>query len=504
MIQTVPVDGDLVVSVTMLRLLSMCERRVWLDHYGDSGSRDAAHPALTYRLNEGLRHEEAVHRATGVRTEAVQVSTWEEGVRLTRELMARGTAAIIGAYVERTLRLADMLGTLTIRGRIDRLERVDSAFRLGWRTTQSRPIYAPIEIKQYTHLSEPDYLQLDAYLWLLEAVQPQSVSGWFWLGKQESELPQQKVEHSLDGARLLNALRRLAVLLRGGNEPAVRLEAHCEMCHWYSGCRSTATSQLHVSILPGLSRQAKQHLQSEGITTLDQVVAMPPEALKQFKGIKTTAHAVHAQARAFIEERPVWYQALSERCLHSGVMFDLETDPYTQLPWSWGWVDAQGEAHVLITAEGRRSQVVALPDGRTVMVVSDKDTAWQVFAESVGVNGCPIYHWTGFDAGVMRATAPYHVREKLEERMHDLHRSFKQSVKFPVNGNSLKVVARYLNFEWAEYDAWDAAYWDYQRWLRHGDLEALARSCNYQTADVQALVVVWTWLVEHRADNSTL
>ena len=138
-------------------------------------------------------------------------------------------------------------------------------------------------------------------------------------------------------------------------------------------------------------------------------------------------------------------------------MFDLETDPFTQFPWSWGWVDTNQMAHVLIVAEGRKPQSVSLPDGRIVITVPDKDVAWQVFADAMCNSECPIYHWTGFDAGVLRATAPWEVRERLEVRMHDLHRSFKQCVKFPVEGNSLKVVARYLKFEWAEYDAWDAA-----------------------------------------------
>lgn len=258
----------------------------------------------------------------------------------------------------------------------------------------------------------------------------------------------------------------------------------------------------HISMLPGLSRLAKQHLQACGITTLDQIVAMPPEALTQYKGIKTTAHAVHAQARAFVEGRPVWYQPLPERCHQCGVMFDLETDPFTGLPWSWGWVDTQNVAHVLIVADRRNPQTVALHDGRTITTVPDKDIAWEMFAEALGDGDCPIYHWTGFDAGVMRATAPYSVRERLEDRMHDLHHSFKHSVKFPVTSNSLKVVARYLNFDWVEYDAWDAAYWDYQRWLRQGDVFALARSCNYQQADVEALTVVWSYLVSESKSSS--
>ena len=484
------------ISATTLRLLQMCERRVWLDHFGAVSLQDEVSPVLAYRLNAGVEHEERIHAAEGLPVEPLAVPTWAEGVRLTRELMESGTPVILGAYVERRVEM-DSTGTLHLRGRIDRLERIDARHRLGWNTGQSSPIYSPVEIKQYTRLSKADFLQLDAYLWMLEALQPKSVSGWFWLGHDENEQPAYRTEHMLDEDRLSRALRQLSLILQHRAEPPVRLEAHCKTCHWYTACRSSASQNLHVSILPGLSRQAKQHMQECGVTTLDQIVAMPPEALKQFKGIKSTAPAVHAQARAFVENQPVWYQALPETCREPGVMFDLETDPYTQLPWSWGWVDTRNVPHVLIVAEGQRPQIVSLPDGRQITVVRDKDVAWEVFAEAVSDSGCPIYHWTGFDAGVMRATAPWQVRELLEARMHDLHRSFKQSVKFPVDGNSLKVVARYLNFQWAEYDAWDAAYWDYQRWQRQGDVAALSRSCNYQQADVEAMVVVWSWLKQH-------
>jgi predicted RecB family nuclease len=496
-------ENTIIVPATALRLLQMCERRVWLDQYGDVDSRDATPPGVTYRLNQGVQHEEAIHRAAGIPTEPVVVSDWAEGVRLTRDLMARGTPLIVGAHVERTVQIDGTGQSLVMRGRIDRLERVDVAHRLGWGARPETLLYAPVEIKQYSRLSRADFLQLDAYLWMLEALQPQSVSGWFWLGQDGAQQPLYKTEHVFDEERFSAAIRRLTQILTQSDEPPAKLETHCKTCHWYSTCRSAASKQLHVSMLPGLSRQAKEHLQQQGITTLDQVVAMPPEALTQVKGIKTTAPAVHAQARAFVENRPVWYQALHERCLNSGVMFDLETDPYTNLPWSWGWVDRHNVAHVLITSEGCRAHKVELFDGRVVMVVPDKDTAWESFADAVSDSDCPIYHWTGFDAGVMRSTAPRQVREQLEERMHDLHRSFKRCVKFPVDGNSLKVVARYLNFEWAEYDAWDAAYWDYQRWLRRGDMEALARSCNYQRADVEALAVVWNWLVTHAGSSTS-
>ncbi len=222
---------------------------------------------------------------------------------------------------------------------------------------------------------------------------------------------------------------------------------------------------------------------------------MQPDDLTRFKGIKTTAPAVHAHARAHVEECPVWFEALPSACRQTGIMFDLETDPYTMKPWSWGWCDAEGNSQVIITApyEDR----VLLADERTVITVPDTDAAWRLFAELNPNADDLIYHWTGFDAGVLRANAPYDVRAALSPRMHDLHHSYKSCVRFPVHGASLKVVARYLDFHWAEYDAWDAAYHDYRRWLSLGDLEALSRACNYQQADVQALAVVWGWLITH-------
>ncbi len=249
---------------------------------------------------------------------------------------------------------------------------------------------------------------------------------------------------------------------------------------------------LPLSLLGGLSRQARENLLANGITSLHQIAAMQPDDLQRFKGIKTTAYAIHANARAYVEGRPVWFDRLPPECLQHGLMFDLETDPFTQKPWSWGWCDTDGCAQVIITA--RREESVPLPDGRTIYTVRDTDAAWRLFVELNPHAADHVYHWTGFDAGVMRATAPEDVRLRLDARMVDLHRIYKNCVRFPVNSASLKVVARYLDFEWAEYDAWDAAWNDYRAWLAGGDSAALSRACNYQAADVQALAVVWNWL----------
>lgn len=249
-----------------------------------------------------------------------------------------------------------------------------------------------------------------------------------------------------------------------------------------------------LHLISGLSRQAREQLHAHGITSLRQIAAMQPDDLRQFKGIKSTAPAIHACARAYVEARPVWFSPLPAECLQTGIMFDIETDPYTGRTWSWGWCDHDGAARNIVVAH--RDGRVELPDGRVIITVRDTDEGWRLFAE-LNPTAPRIYHWTGFDAGVMRAQAPDETRERLDPRMYDLHHSYKACVRFPVYGASLKVVARYLNFQWDEYDAWDAAYRDYQRWLLDDDLYALTRAANYQRADVVALAVVWQWLNEN-------
>lgn len=253
-----------------------------------------------------------------------------------------------------------------------------------------------------------------------------------------------------------------------------------------------------LSALSGLSRQAQENLRRGGITTLEQVANLTPDDLQRFKGIKTSAPAIHAHARAFVEGCPVWHGDFPVECAPGGYMFDLETDPFTQTPWSWGWCDLDGKPANIIVAPRFPHSSVTLPDGRSIYTVPDQEDAWYLFAELVGAEDQLIFHWTGFDAGITRSFAPHAVRIQLLDRMHDLHKTFKQSVKFPVSGNSLKVVARYLHFDWMEYDAWDAAYNDYRLWLRTGDVNTLSRAANYQQADVEALGVVWKWLIDNR------
>lgn len=274
--------------------------------------------------------------------------------------------------------------------------------------------------------------------------------------------------------------------------------------------------------LSDLSHTTREHLRRNGITTLDQIVTLTPDDLMRVKGIKTRAAAIHAAARAYVENQPIRYAPMHPICRCEGVMFDLETDPRSGVPWSWGWIDSAGTPHTLIVASPESgaplTNSVDLPDGRTIHLASGSDSAWRMFAEFLSASDCPIYHWTKFDQGVLRATAPKDVVSELDGRMHDLYTSFKNYARLPIRSYSLKVVAAYLfqnpqygsngsgsrtnaNYNptiklWQEYDSWWMAWEDYRAWLKEGDTAILSRACNYQQADVEGLAVVWKWMNE--------
>jgi predicted RecB family nuclease len=255
----------------------------------------------------------------------------------------------------------------------------------------------------------------------------------------------------------------------------------------------TLSRPLDVTHLPGLRPETRAHLRLLGITTLEQFVAFSPDDLRQFKGIKSTAPRIHATARAYMEQKPIWYNDLPPACSQCGFNFDLETDPATGVPWSWGWSNGEGEVNIILVVAGRQAEF-RLPDGQEVTVAPTSDDAWRAFAEAVGDCDWPVYHWSGFDAGVLRATAPEDAKARLTHRMTDLLAAFNHCVRFPIPNSSLKTVAAYLAFSWSAYADWWQAYNDYRHWLRTGETHPLMRACSYQADDVKALALVWKWL----------
>jgi uncharacterized protein len=472
-----------IITAQTLRNALMCERRIWLDEHGDLSQRDSVPPDTMHQYVIGIHHEQTIHDNTLGPTESIPVTSWEEGLSVTRDLMRQGVKGIVGAYleVETPLDLTDRV--FSVRGKVDQLLR------------QRDGIYSPIEIKQHAEPQEADWVQLDFYVWLLSLIQGKFPSAELWLGLDLYGQPRVRLEHEYDEDRLMAVLAQITETFNKPAEPPVLIKSHCKTCHWYSSCVATAQAEGHVELLYRVSRKTCENLKAAGVTTLAQVAALSPDDLQQIKGIgPITAPIIRANAQAWVEKRPVWHDKLQDECYQGGWMFDLETLESGQ-PWSLGWCDTQGQTHIALVAPVSSTQMLDLLDGHSVILASSSQQAWRVFAEAMATQDDRIYHWTGFDAGVLRGTAPRDVRERLDPRMRDLHHIFTHAVSLPLGSTSIKAVSAYLGFPWPGYNHWLAAYLHYREWLESGNLDALTRACMYQRADVQSMAWVWRWLV---------
>jgi predicted RecB family nuclease len=472
----------------MLRNHLTCERRVWLDTYGDSTLPAETPPDILHVYALGNAHEQAIQAATAHHIEPIPLASWAEGVEVTRRLMRQGVPGIIQARLEIEAPV-DASGTLyRLRGVVDRLVRLPG---------HSRPIYAPVEIKQYGRSEEADWLQLDYYVWLLDLIQGVAPPGELWLSADEFQRPRQRLLHEYDEERVTAALRRVADLLAESRAPAVKIASYCKSCPWLAPCQQAAQAEQSIDLLYAVSHVTRRNMRAAGFNTLAAVVACSPEDLQQVKGIgPATAPVIHANARAWLENRPVLFNPLAELCQQPGWMFDLETREMggKTVPWSLGWCDTEGNTHVTLVAPVQMPETRTLPDGQSITLAPDSDAAWDVMADTLAGDDCPIYHWTGYDSAILHGSASGRVRAALGPRMHDLHATVRRTASFPLNSTSIKPISAYLGYPWPGYNHWLAAYLDYLDWLERGTIESLMRACMYQRADVQSMAWVWRWL----------
>jgi predicted RecB family nuclease len=474
----------MIITASTLRNLAECARRVWLDAHGDANLRSPLSADVRRRLAHGILHEDMIQEAMIGPADVLPTLSWPDALRQTLDLMGQGVQAIRGAVFEREL------DGVTVRGQVDWLIRTSEASNFG------RWAYQPVEVKSYADVTEADTLQLDLYLWLVAEAQGAETSGWLWMGQDATGRPRHQIEHHLRADVLFAALERLRDI-QAAAAPGVFLASHCDHCQWLAACTEKARQEHSFTLLPTLKRQTRQHLWDSGIRTYDEIAAMPLAELQKFYGIgKVNAHDIMALANAFMNDGPVWRKPFPDELRLPGVMFDLETNLNTGAPWCFGWKVDGEPVRIAVVDRYCEEGLLKLPGGLEIIIVENSDEGWERLAEDALKVPGSIFHWTDFDKAVMRKFAPRYVVEALDDRMHDLHKTYKATVTLPISSTSIKTVGAHLGYAWPHgsdaFGAWD----DYNRWLLDGEKYALARACAYQYADVEALDIVWRWLVK--------
>jgi len=467
-------------SASLFSWIDTCRRRVWRDIHLDYPVREQPSIYVTQVADD---------QTASPRKHLVALKSWEEGIQLTREDMQKQVPVILGAQFELVIDNPFTQTPLKLGARVDRLQR------------QPDGLYVPIMMKVASEPTEQDEAQLSFQAWMLSQIQDvAALSAAFWLGQNPDGTPKKVIPFECDYDAVEAQINAALALIARPQPDATRMPG-CKHCHWYKVCFPEVARKKSIALMSGLRTETQKVLVEAGIQTLDQIVEMAPEDLCKFRGIKTTAHSIHASARAWVEERAVWYDALHPTCLKTPIYFDIETIPYDRNIWSIGWAEEGKPVRVVIVDSAYSSAQIALSGAEVIDVAPDADSAWRFFAQAVSHNDAPIFHWTSFDAATMRAEAPKDVCEALLPRLHDLNRSLDKAVKFPVRGTSLKTIGVHLGYNWRAYDDWAAAFRDYQRWLAMRDLKAIASACTYQQDDVVAMMVVRKWLIENLPDK---
>ena len=112
----------------------------------------------------------------------------------------------------------------------------------------------------------------------------------------------------------------------------------------------------------------------------------------------------------------------------------------------------------------------------------------------------PIYHYHHYERSALERLVDLHgvSRERVDAilpRLVDLNSLIHDCCYLPVSSYSLKVVARYLGFEWSQEDssAVQSVVW-FSSWLKSGDRSFLNRAIEYNADDCRATRVLKDWL----------
>jgi len=475
--------SPLIIRASDFGWLLRCVRRVWLDTYGAADEQVAPPQTAQAKLDYGRDHEAHVLSAADGAVNPIPVANWSDAVAITRDLMAQGVDVIQQGCLEATIQL-DYLRPIRVMGRVDRLQR-----------SRRNSFYKPIEIKSYAQIGQADQLQLDCYCWLLSQLQDYTPDGEFWLGRDDRDTPAEIHLHEYNEARFLRYLGVFAHILSDESQPPPAVMRRvCSECPWKAHCPTLPDTDHDLRLLPRLTEKTFHHLEQRGVTTLADIAALTPDDLRGIRGIKSTANIIHAHARAFVENKPIRLCDDPPPLPETAYFFDIETVPFSNQVWAIGWGAADDLTHVGVVAPRNAGHSRFLSDDLEVLCVESPDALWRLLAAHIPAQTPQLFHWSGFDAGNMRQTAPLDARHALEHQLVDLMALFQKQLRLPVSSDSLKEVAPYFGFRWVNYANYAQAYDDYRRWLVSGRDAHLANAALYQADDVKAMRVIWRYL----------
>jgi uncharacterized protein len=484
------VEGGVAIFEDVLLNFQRCNRRAFLDIYGDRTHRDPPSDYLQKLQQDSLAHQKSVLSDWPAVTPAYSSRHWEAGNEATLDLMWQGVERIsrgvlIGTHSD---------GTMLI-------SRPKLLVRQPGKSMFGDYLYIAVDVKLGKR-AKSDYQIVAAYhTYVLSTVQEA------WPETSLLILRHQNVyEVNLfdQVPKMMEILDDCIETLHHRREPSVFIARNrCDLCHWLNHCYSEAKHQNHLSLLPGVTPNRYAHLEILNLTSVETLSKASPEVLQDLPGFGThIAQKLVRQAKSTHHQIPL-LSVHGEEFLKSGqaaidallpsapveLYFDIEAAPERELIYLHG---------VLAIDRQRNTQVF---HGLLADHPDDEEQIWNAFlALAEQYPTAPIYHFCPYEHQTAKKLAssfntPLPRIEALLERFVDLHDCVIQTTTLPIESYALKAIARWTGFEWRDEGANGAQsiYW-YDQWLETGDRTYLDTILRYNEDDCRATWIVKDWL----------
>ncbi len=449
-----------------------CPHWIWYDIYADSKHRKEPAPLLDIIYKGKLQEADQTLRAHKKFEELKpeQTRDLEEAYMATLALMKEGKNIYHG-----TLMSGDWVGMP------DLLEARPGKSDLGdWH-------YVVYDVQRSLELRDEQKFPLVFYSLILEkiqGVQPREAYVIDPQGQERSFLVGDFVER-------FHATREEIERMLDGTRPAPFLKAGCKRTPWYSLCLEGAKECEDVSLVYRLSQADQRRLYGLNIRTVADLAKADGDELRGMLEDWPFDKIVRLQnqARVLVSNEPLVLRASAFPEAATEIYFDIESDPTRDVDYLMGMLMRDTK-----TGTVRYEKIIAeKPEQEKEM--------WTKFLDALaGWDDFVIYHYANyerqvFDRLALRHGAPATLAAKFHEHAYDLHAKVVDSVVLPLYFYTLKDIAKYIGYAWADTDAGGAesvAWYDY--WLKVGDRSYLDRIIRYNEDDVRATLLLRDWL----------
>jgi predicted RecB family nuclease len=474
----------MLVTAQLFLSYQRCNRRAFLDVYGDPSLKGTPSDFLLKLGQDSLAHQQQILAQHTWVQPSYPTADWAAGAAATLELMRQGVDQIH----QGVLLTPDPSGTMLL-GVPTLLTKQPGLSLFGdW-------LYVPTDVK-FSRRAKLEYqIILTYHVQLLAQVQgawPETA----WLSLREKGLFAVDLWQTLP--RTQDLLTGLITSLQTSTEPEVFIARNqCNLCSWFDHCYQVASQQKHLSLIPGVTANRYEVLRTQQLVTVEALASTNPRKLEPLPGFGLeVATRLVLQAQSLLYNQPLPLPGLRNFAAHHPLptaavelYFDIEAEPGLNLAFLHGVlvVDRQTQTQTF------HPLVAESPEAES--------QAWQDFlAVVLRYPTAPIFHFCAYEAQTVQRLGklyqtPNATIKAVLSRFVDLHLWVTETVTLPIENYTLKLIARSLGFDWRNPDAngAQAIYW-YTQWLETQDRSLLEAIIDYNEDDCRATYHVKEWL----------